>query len=211
MPNKTIDLRKIKSELKSIIEPDKELPAPPEEKLLMTEEAAHPEEQQIQSNDNMEQAEREQALLSWQTPEFEPSMERGLRLIFSGSVLIIAGIVTLFFGNYMFTILLAISGGLIVGQAFRQPRRLNFYVSARGIKIGLRIFQFEDLKSFWIFYDPPFSKELSLQSHKTFMPMIRAPLGDLDPLRLRKILLRFLKEEKHEESLSDIISKVIGF
>lgn len=211
MPNKTIDLRKIKNELKGIVEPEKELPPPPEEKLLMTAEAAHPEEHRAEGDDNNERTERDPALLSWQALEFEPGMERGMRLILAGAALIVAGVVTLFFRNYMFTLLLVISGGLIVGQAFRHPRQLNFYVSARGVKIGPRIFQFEDLKSFWIFYDPPFSKELSLQSHKTFVPMIRAPLGDIDPLRLREVLLRFLKEEKHEESLVDILAKVVGF
>ena len=88
---------------------------------------------------------------------------------------------------------------------------MKFSVTSHGIRVGSRLYPFEDLRSFWIFYDPPLFKEISLRSKKTFMPVIRAPLGELDPIRLRHILLRFLREEEEETSVVDIIAKRLGF
>ncbi len=211
MPNKTINLRKIKKELRGGLAPERELSAPPEEKLLMTEEQAHLRGFGGTHLAGVEKGDGAKIYFNWRAPEFDYSFDKGLNLLFFGVVLIIGGIVTAFFKNFTFAALLILSGALVVSYAFKLPREVNLAATSRGIKVGNRLYLFEDLKSFWIHYDPPFAKELILESRKAFVPHIRAPLGDVEPLRLREILLRFLKEDKHEDSLSDTISKTIGF
>ena len=219
MPNAVIDLRKLKEELKRRITPENELPAaslpavsqsnrsnlpaPEEELLLQTEKAAHPE-------GFPDEAEQPAGLIAWTAPDADPESAAVPQLLFGG-VLILGGVVAAFLKNPLFAILLGISGGLLIAHAFRTPRQLRLAVTARGIQVGGRLYEFDATESFWIFYDPPLFKELSLRSKKTMMPVIRVPLGDLDPLRLRGILLRFLREQEQELSLTDILSKRLGF
>lgn len=151
------------------------------------------------------------ALVGWEAPEFEyQPASVGIRTAI-GVLLIAGGVVAAFFKNFLFATLLAIAGGLILAYAAKPPRTLSLAVTSRGVAVGSRLYPFEDLSSFWIFYDPPLFKELALQSKKTFMPMVRIPLGDLDPLRLREVLLPFLKEQRQEASAIDIIAKRLGF
>lgn len=204
MANQTIDLRRLKNELKGTPTPENELPPPAEKQLLETEEAAHPE-----GFDDYQT--RHPAILEWMAPEFERNESNALILLLLGAALALGGIITAFFKNFLFAVFLFVAGGLVISYAFKNPRQVLFAVTPRGIKIGGRLYEFEDLHSFWIFYDPPLFKELSLRSKKSMMPMIRLPLGELDPLRMREILLRFLPEEKQEAQLVDIISKRLGF
>ena len=150
-------------------------------------------------------------LLSWEAFDFERDPQARQFLIYIGAALAIGGLAAIFFGNFLFAALLLISGGLIAAQAYREPKLMHFAVTSRGVKIARRLYEYDDLKSFWLSYDPPLFKELVVTSKKTLMPLVRVPLGNLDPLPLREILLRFLPEVKYEESVIDIISKRLGF
>jgi len=210
MPNATIDLRKIKNEVKGGAVLENEPVSLPEEKLPMTEKAAHPELKGTYG-DLPGWTDSSAIILDWQAREYDYHPQKSLTLFLFGILLCLGAIVTLLFKNFLFALLLAISGGLVIYRSHRGPRELNSYISSRGVKIGRRLYQFEDLESFWIVYDPPSSKELILKSKKALMPIIRAPLGEVNPLQIREVLLRFLKEERHEDSLVDVISKSLGF
>jgi hypothetical protein len=93
----------------------------------------------------------------------------------------------------------------------RKPRIISFEISGRGIKIAKRLYPYDNLKSFWIHYDPPRKSELSLESKKAIMPYITIPLGDIDPNIIRDRLIKLLPEKKHEESIIDNISHYLGF
>ncbi|MDP3727402.1 MAG: hypothetical protein Q8R35_02045 [bacterium] len=212
MANPVIDLRKLKNELKRRIAPENELPTvslpnlppPAEQPLLETDAAMYPAE-----SDST--APLPPAIIDWEAPEFDPDAAGSALQLLAGALLIIGGIAAAFFKNFLFALLLVISGGLIIGHAFRIPREIRFALTGRGIRVGNRLYEYESLESFWIFYDPPLFKELSLRSRRTVMPDVRVPLGELDPLQLRKILLRFLREEEQQLSLVDIVAKRMGF
>lgn len=204
MPNSTIDLRKLKDELKGRVTPENELPEPPAEPLLETEEAAHPE-------DTERLPVAPGALLEWDALEFDPDPGRSVLLFLFGLALLIGSAVVFFLApSFLFAVFLLIAGGLAVYYAFRLPRPIRCAITPRGVKVEERLYEFDGLQSFWVFYDPPLWKELSLLSRKTVMPYIRIPLGDLDPVRLREVLLPFLPEERQEESPVDIFAKHLG-
>ena len=198
MANATIDLRKLKNEIKSGRHDAEEEPRPELE-------------ESFSSYQLSEEATTSGALLEWSAPEFAPNADRGTLLLAAGALLVIGGIVAVILGNYLFAVFLWVAGGLVASYAFRKPLEIRSAVTSRGLVVSNRLYEFENLDSFWIFYDPPLFRELSLHSKKMFMPFVRVPLGELDPLRLRGVLLRFLKEEKQEESLIDIIAKRLGF
>ena len=103
------------------------------------------------------------------------------------------------------------AGFVILLYGAKKPRLVSFSITPRGIAIGKRLYPYNDLKSFWLHYDPPRKRELSLRSKKTLMPSIVLPLGQTDPNEVRTILTKFLKEEEQEESMIDTISDHLKF
>lgn len=205
MPNQIIDLRKLRKELKGDVGPKEELPPPPGEPLLETEEAAHP------GGFTDPEEDAGAMLIAWEALEFEPDPGRGLLQVALAALLFLGAIVAVVLRSYLLGIFLVLAGGVIMSYAFRQPRRLSLTITAAGIRVERRIYEFKELKSFWIAYEPPLSKELVIESKKAIMPVLRIPLGDQDPLQIREVLLRFLPEVEREDSLLDIISKRLGF
>lgn len=202
MANPVIDLRRLKNALKGSLAPERELPVPTEEPLLETEAAAHP--------GGFAAGPAGQVLIEWSAQEFNYDAASVTALLLIGAALGVGSLIAAFFKNFLFAAFLLIAGGLVTAYAFRPPRERHFALTSRGLAIGERLYEFDDLESFWIFYDPPLMKDLALRSKKALMPIIRMPIGDTDPLRLREILLRFLREEEQEMGLTDIISKHLG-
>lgn len=151
------------------------------------------------------------ALMTWDAYEFEIDMARSLNMALLGIGLVLAGIIIFFAWTYLFGLFLGIAGGLTLGHAFRAPQTVHCGVTSHGVRMGNRIYEFESLKSFWIDYSPPHACHLIVHSKRALMPYLALPLGDADPLRLRDILIRFLREEQHETTLTDAIGKRLGF
>jgi hypothetical protein len=95
--------------------------------------------------------------------------------------------------------------------ALKQPRIINFKISGKGITIEDKLYTYQELKSFWIFYEAPEIKELSIRSKKLLMPLIKIPLDEQDPTLIRRTLIKFIPEIKQEQSLVDIISRNLKF
>lgn len=150
-------------------------------------------------------------IFQWEAMEFEKTPKTkewfwaGAIL---GAALIIVAIVQ---RNFLFGIIVVLAGFLVYVYSQKEPRKISFSISNRGVIIGKRLYEYDSLKSFWIFYEPPRIKELSIESKKHFMPRISLPLDEADPVKLREALIQFLPEIKHEEDLSDMIAKRVGF
>ena len=114
-------------------------------------------------------------------------------------------------GNVLFAILVLIGGLAVIIYGARKPKKVSFSFDSRGLQIDKRLFPYENLRSFWIHYDPPYKKLLTIEPKKIFMPTLIIPLGDTDPNAVREYLLKFLKEERREESFIQTISHLIGF
>ena len=149
--------------------------------------------------------------LSWQAPEYNYNQKSADWFWIVGIFSLTLFAVALIFNNTLFAIFIIIAGFTIAMYGARRPRIIQFSITIRGFQIGKNLFPYNTLKSFWIHYDPPFKKELVIQSEKMFMPHIKIPLGDTDPNDIREILLKFLKEKEYEESLIDAIGDYLKF
>ncbi|MEK7596396.1 MAG: hypothetical protein AAB564_02530 [Patescibacteria group bacterium] len=153
----------------------------------------------------------EDAIFSWQAPEYDLTPKSIDWYWAMGIVAAALFITAILFKNFLFAVIVVLGAFSIALYSTRKPEIAEFAVTPRGVQIGKRLFFYEDLESFWIHYDPPHKKEIGLISKKTFMPRFVLPLGDADPNEARKHLIKFLKEERHEESLNETISKFLGF
>lgn len=144
---------------------------------------------------------------NWQDFEYE-YFEKSAEWFWSIIVLSLAAAVASFIlDNFLFGILAVVSGVALALFGVKKPRFINFEITARGVCVEDKIFLYEELESFWVHYDPPFTKFLSLKSKKILMPYIQIPMGDADPNAIREILLKFIKEKEHKPFLADSLIK----
>lgn len=150
-------------------------------------------------------------IFRWEAKEFE-KITKTKEWFWAGAILGAALlIVAIIQKNFLFAIVVFLAGFLVYIYSLKEPKKISFAITNRGVVIGKRLYEYDNLKSFWIFYEPPRIKELSVESKKHFVPRIAMPLDDADPVKLREALIRFLPEVKQEEDLSDIIARGVGF
>jgi hypothetical protein len=151
------------------------------------------------------------AYLSWETWEYEfrEKSPDWYWMIGIASIALIA--VAIYMQNILFAIIIMLGAFSFALLSARHPNHVVFAITSRGIKINNSIYHYKDLDSFWIEYDPPHKKELIIISQRAIMPHIAIPLADTDPNEVRTHLLKFLEEKPHEESLTEILMRFIGF
>lgn len=148
------------------------------------------------------------ALMHWRSPEFEKSgWDRRWYLI---ATLVLAAIViyALVSNSPIMAITFILIG--IVGYIYlqKEPRILDFMITYDGIIAGKEIYEFRDIKSFWIFYEPHI-KVISLRMKGKILPHIHIPIHDQDPVKIREDLLKFIPEKEQELTLVDAIEKIL--
>ncbi|MBI2038900.1 MAG: hypothetical protein HYT22_01280 [Candidatus Niyogibacteria bacterium] len=150
-------------------------------------------------------------LVSWSAPEYDfvPKSREWYWAV--GIIVAALVIVAALIRNLLFGILTVLAGFTIALYGARRPKIVKFAVTARGVQIGEKLHSYESLESFWIRYDPPHTKELDIISKKLTSPRITIPLGDADPIEIRNILIKTLKETETEESLAEGIGRYLGF
>ncbi len=149
--------------------------------------------------------------IEWTAPEFEQYQKSKSWYIITGAIAGILFLIAIFTKNLLFALMVALSYFIITTYASKKPREIKLAITPKGIKIEKTLYSFENLRSFWLFYDPPEVKELSLRSKKSIMPYIKLPLGEQDPIEIRQVLIKYLPEKKHKESLTDNLARQIKF
>ena len=79
--------------------------------------------------------------------------------------------------------------------------------------MGGKKYDFTEFKDFSIIYQPPEISTLYLEFRMPFRERLSVQLGELNPNEVRAYLLNFIAEdlEREEESLSDILSRILRF
>lgn len=149
------------------------------------------------------------ALLHWQGPEFEHYTKEKIWYVVASVILSAIIIYALVTNSPVMAILFVTIG--IVGyiQLEKFPRVLDFKVTIDGVMAGRELYEFDNIKSFWIFYEPPHTKILSLHTDAILTPYIHIPVHQIDPVELREILLEFIPEVKQKPTLIDTVERVL--
>jgi len=149
-------------------------------------------------------------IYKWRVPEHE-IVEKDKRwylwigLILSG--IVIYAIFTDSLVMAITFILVGMVGYIIINK---KPRIVNFYITDDGVIADKEIYEFEYIKSFWIFYEPEGLKAVSLHLKSKLMPFVHIPLGEEDPTVVREILLGYLEEIKQKPSAVDNFERFLG-
>lgn len=150
-------------------------------------------------------------LVQWEALEYEHAPKSNNWFWSVGVVAVGLIFAAILLNNILFAIFVTLAAFTIILYASRKPRKIIFTLTSRGLKIENRLFPYENLRSFWIHYDPPLKKILIIEPKKLLMPTISIPLADADPNIVREHLLKFLKEERREESAVQTLMRLFRF
>lgn len=169
-----------------------------------------PEEELLESpHDMMIERHSRDVLHSWEAPEFEV-YERDRRWYIIATLILAAIIIYALISNSPIMAITFILIG-IVGFIYiqKEPRILEFSITHEGILAGNELYEFDNISSFWIFYEPPERKIISLHMKGKLVPFIHIPVHNENPVELRHILMDFIPEVKQEPSLVDAAERIL--
>ncbi|MCX6761785.1 MAG: hypothetical protein NTY33_03000 [Candidatus Moranbacteria bacterium] len=150
------------------------------------------------------------ALMHWSGPEFEMYEQNKKRLSYVALVLLAIIVYATFTNNPMMAIVFVLIGIVAYIYSSKKPRILDFRIVPEGILAGNEIYEFENIRSFWIFYDPKYIKVISLHTKSYLTPFVHIPVQDEDPVEIRRILLKYIPEIKQEHNLAEILERFLG-
>ncbi len=159
----------------------------------------------------MTKNEKNPYLINWEVKKFE-NFERHQWWMVSVFLIFLALLTySLLSDNFLLSILIIIAGLLIYLFEKKKPETFRFAICKTGIIAHDHFYEFTEIKSFWIFYEPGIvgRKELSLKLNNRLMPYAQIPLGKENPNKIRNILLKYIPEDKHNESILDYLENII--
>lgn len=150
------------------------------------------------------------AVLHWRAPEHE-IMEKSRKWYLYVLLLLVAIVAFAVYTNSPVMAITFIMIG-VVGYIFigKEPRILDFAITDEGVIAGREIYEFENMYSFWIFYESDGIKVISLHMKNKIIPFIHIPVHDQDPFEIREVLLEYIPEIKQDPSPVDTFERFLG-
>lgn len=150
------------------------------------------------------------ALISWNAPEHLHSEKNPDWYWAVGIITLALAAVAFIFGNFVTGIFVLVAAVALVLHASQPPRTVYHEINDRGIIIHDRLYPFLTLDSFWISHED-FPQKILIKSRKLFMPFIEVFIEEVDPEKVREIMLRYIAETEHHESVIKKILERFGF
>ncbi len=148
---------------------------------------------------------------SWRAPE-HTYYEKSADWYWGFGIAVVALLVVAYLTkSVLFGFLVVIGGFGMLLYAVRRPPMVTITLLGHGVEVGDRLFPYETLQSFWIFYRPGGLQELVFKSNRSLASKISIPLGDANPSEVREYLLQYLHEEPQEESMLDTLARILKF
>jgi len=184
----------------------------PTREEIARQETSSRQQQQRQEDIEHERRQSEQAgeiILSWDAPEFEVYEKSTRWYLIAGIFVVIMAIWGLVTDSPIMSITFILIG--IVGyiQLQRDPTIRTFSITTTGLLVGKELYPYENITSFWIFYDPPHMKIISLHTTAKFLPFVHIPLGTEEPAAIHEALTPYVPEIEQHPSIVDTLEKVL--
>ena len=151
--------------------------------------------------------------ITWTAPEFEYTSKNvgwyWLTLIVAALIFL----VSVWQKNFLFAIFVIIAEVMVLYWAQQYPRNITFTINKDGIKIGtLEMHPYKELIGFHLKEELVQGyNELILKTSQKLRPYVRIFVFPKDAAFIKKYLLQHAHEIEYEETLSDGLSRMIGF
>lgn len=149
------------------------------------------------------------AVISWITPEYILHEKGRLWTIIAVITVIIAAILGILTDGWTFSLAVVVFAVVYYILHIEHPKDLEVKISEFGIKIGAKIYSFNNIKAFWIIYEPPYVKTLTIQVKGEWLSEVVIQLNGEDPSKVRQFLGGKLPELKDKaEAFSDVLLRI---
>lgn len=151
-----------------------------------------------------------EALISWNAPTHLHTEKKTDWYWAVGVITLALAVVCIIFGQIITGIFVIVAALALVLHASHPPRIIYHEVNDRGLVIDDTLYPFLTLESFWIPHDewPP---KIILKSRKLFMPFIIIYIDGVDPEEVRQVMLKYIAETEHHESILKHLLERLGF
>jgi len=148
-------------------------------------------------------------LYSWQAPEFEVYEKSRNWYIIATLFLFVVIIYAILTNGPIMAVTFILIG--IVGYIYAQkePRTIKFSITSKGLLADNNFYPYENIFSFWIFYEPTHTKVISLHTKAPVLPFVHIPIENEEPVKLRELLMQNIPEIKQQPSLINTIERVL--
>jgi len=150
-------------------------------------------------------------LISWSIPEYDKYERSRIWYINASIATILMLVYALWTVNFLFVVIVVLAGIIIILNDSGDPQSVDFAITDEGIVIGNKFIDYDELKNFSIIYKPRHKiKKLYFEFHNIFRPKLSIYLDNINPLKIRDILLKYLQEDlnRDDESFSERIGKL---
>ncbi len=151
--------------------------------------------------------------ISWEALEYEHREKSRDWYWAIGVISISMATIAAMLGNYVFAIVILVSGFALGVSSSRKPNLVQFELKKTGIAIDGKFTPYGSLKSFWVennIHHDGVSKLIFKQRHGN-AHLIVIPIEDVHPEDVRDYLLDMILEEEMNEPLSQRIAEYFGF
>ena len=151
-------------------------------------------------------------LATWDFPEFQKYKRTKTWYVLMIILVATLAIFAITTQNYLFLVIIGLFVIISFMRSRREPAIINLEIFEDGIGIGQQNFyEWKDIKSFWIVYEPPKVKNLYLDFKASLRASVTISLENQNPIKIRKILADYLVEdtEKENETFSDGLSRML--
>lgn len=153
---------------------------------------------------------KENPHISWEAPSFYYNPQK--RYLSLTIIALLVGAIALLVFRYdtLTSIFMIVASLVLILYGKQKPIASKIKIDQSGILVDDRMYYYKDLKSFWIDYNPGGPREFSIESMKWYMPYIKVLLNEQNPIEVRSLVINFLPEQEHENSLADHIGRKLG-
>lgn len=149
----------------------------------------------------------------WQAPEFKHNYKDIAWYGISIATAFFLFIAAIWQKNLLFGIFVIIAEIMLLFWAKQRPKDIHFKIDKKGVYIGeMKFYSYEELAGFHLIEgEGDEMGELILKTKNRLHPHVKILIENGNIPRIKNILKDHISEIEYEESLSDSISKFIGF
>ena len=147
----------------------------------------------------------------WQVPEYDKRARPKIWYVLASILAVVLFLFSITTGNFLFAVIIIVAALIIILHDGKEPGKVDFAIYSEGIRIGKRFYDYDEIKNFSVIFKPRKDiKNLYFEFNGAIKPRLSIPLEDMNPLQIREILLKYLKEdlERTDEPASEGLAKL---
>ena len=150
-------------------------------------------------------------LTSWVVSEYAKHERSKTWYIAAAIITAVVLFYALWSANFLFVVIIVLAVMVTMLHDSSEPNAVGFAIADEGIIIGKKFIDYDELKNFSIIYKPRQGvKQLYFEFHNVLRPRLSIGLDNMNPLKIRDILLNYLQEdlERENEPLSEQLGRL---